>query len=87
MRRGLLQACYDLLQTVHANQLVLAGKLNLLLQQEATMAIDLTSITAEVTNNTSVTQSVLALVNNFGATDRVQSRRPTIRSLRQRSTR
>jgi hypothetical protein len=41
--------------------------LNRLLSQENIMAIDLTALTAEVTNNTNVTASVLALVKNLAA--------------------
>lgn len=37
------------------------------LQQETKMAIDLTSITAEVANNTSVTASVKQLITNLAA--------------------
>lgn len=39
--------------------------LNQLIKQESVMAIDLTSITAEVTNNANVTASVIALLNNL----------------------
>jgi len=41
--------------------------LDLLLLKDNTMAISLSAITAEVTNNTSVTNSVVALLNNLTA--------------------
>jgi len=41
--------------------------LNRLNRQESTMAIDLTKITAEVQANTTVTQSVVTLVNSLAA--------------------
>ncbi len=56
-----------LLRTIHANQLVIMSMLRELLKQENQLAIDLTSITAEVTNNTSVTNSVVTLLGNLTA--------------------
>ena len=43
------------------------AKIDALTQKEATLAIDLTKITAEVTNNTTVTGSVLQLLSNLTA--------------------
>lgn len=57
----------SLLETIHANQLVMLGMLRQLLKQENAMAIDLSKITAEVANNTSVTNSVVQLVQNLAA--------------------
>lgn len=45
----------------------LQASVNQLLTLEQKMAVDLTAITAEVTNNTSVTQSVVTLLNNLTA--------------------
>lgn len=58
-------ATYKLLDTIHANQLVMIGMLKQLLKQEAAMAVDLTSLTSEVTNNTNETQSVIQLLQNL----------------------
>ena len=58
---------WGLLQTIHANQLVMIGMLKQLLKQENQMAIDLTAVTAEVANNTSVTSSVVTLLGNLTA--------------------
>jgi hypothetical protein len=58
---------FDRLDTLHANQLLILNKLRVVLEKENTMAIDLTSLTAEVANNTTVTQSVVTLVNNLAA--------------------
>jgi hypothetical protein len=46
---------------------VLTGLVRQLLTQEAKLAIDLTTLTAEVTNNTSVTNSVVTLLGNLTA--------------------
>jgi hypothetical protein len=62
---NLLNVMYHLLNTIHANQLQTFGMLQQLQQEEAQMAIDLTSITAEVTNNTSVSNSVVTLLQNL----------------------
>ena len=53
------------LRTLYANQQIMIGLLKQLLKQENKMAIDLTTLTAEVTNNTTVTASVITLVNNL----------------------
>jgi hypothetical protein len=45
----------------------LQRSVNSVLQKENQMAIDLTSMTAEVANNTSVTGSVVTLLNNLTA--------------------
>ena len=58
-------AFYKLLDTIHANQLVMIGMLRQVLQKESEMAIDLTTMTAEVESNTNVTQSVVTLVKNL----------------------
>lgn len=50
-----------------ANQQTILAILRQLATQEREMAIDLTTITAEVANNTSVTQSVVKLVQNLAA--------------------
>ena len=42
------------LAIIHANQILILDKLNTLIKQEISMAIDLSKITAEVANNTSV---------------------------------
>ena len=46
---------------------VITGLLRQLLKLENTMAIDLTAMTAEVANNTSVTSSVVTLLGNLTA--------------------
>ena len=56
---------YRLLQTVHANQLVIIKLLQSIRNQENVMAVDLTSLTQQVTNNTSVSQSVVQLLQNL----------------------
>ena len=56
---------WGLLQTIHANQLVMIGMLKQLLKQENAMAINLTQLTAEVSSNTDVTNSVVALLANL----------------------
>ena len=43
------------------------AKLDALLKQENAMAIDLTKLTAEVAANTTVTGSVVTLINNLAA--------------------
>ena len=53
---------YNLLQTIHANQLVMIGMLKTILTKETKMAVDLTALTAEVARNTTVEASVEALV-------------------------
>ena len=55
----------ELLETLHANQLVITAKLNQLLTQETKMAVDLTALTAEVTNNTTVDGSIITLLDNI----------------------
>jgi hypothetical protein len=55
------------LETIHANQLVMMAMLSSLLTQEAKLAIDLTGITAEVANNTTVDGSILQVVQNLAA--------------------
>ena len=56
---------YRLLQTVHANQLVMFKLLQSIQNKENVMAVDLTSLTQQVTNNTSVSQSVVQLLQNL----------------------
>ena len=56
-----------LLESIHANQLVMIGMLRQILTQETTMAVDLSKLTAEVTNNTTVTSSVVALLTQLTA--------------------
>src|SRR5271166_361818 len=56
-----------LLGTIHANQLLMIGMLQSLLAKEDQMAIDLTALTAEVANNTTVEGSVVSLVTNLAA--------------------
>jgi hypothetical protein len=46
---------------------VLTGLVRQLLTQEAKLAVDLTTLTAEVANNTSVTNSVVTLLGNLTA--------------------
>jgi uncharacterized membrane protein len=55
------------LATIHANQLIIISKLNIIINQERTMAVDFTKIQAEVTNNTTVEQSVVALLAQLTA--------------------
>jgi hypothetical protein len=55
------------LDTLHANQLVILNKLNVIIGKENTMAVDLSALTAEVARNTTVEQSVVTLVNNLAA--------------------
>ena len=55
----------DKYNTLHANQLNIINKLNAILGKETQMAIDLTALTAEVTRNTDVEKSVLALIQNL----------------------
>lgn len=55
------------LETIHANQLVIIAKLDELIKQEAKMAVDLTALTAEVANNTTVSGSIVQLLTNVEA--------------------
>jgi C4-dicarboxylate transporter len=55
----------DLLYTIHANQLVIIAKLDQLLTQETKMAVDLTALTTEVANNTTVDGSIVTLLDNI----------------------
>ncbi len=55
------------LDRIIAQQALMIGLLNQLTQKETQMAIDLTAVTAEVANNTSVTNSVVQLLNNLTA--------------------
>ena len=55
------------LATLHANQIIIIAKLNLIITQEKTMAIDLSKLQAEVTANTTVEQSVVALLGQLSA--------------------
>lgn len=57
----------DWYDDVTARLVRVEAKLDYLIKQEKQMAIDLTAITAEVANNTSVTQSVVTLVQNLAA--------------------
>ncbi len=57
----------DPIDTVLANQRVIMSMLQRVLNQERQMAIDLTAVTAEVANNSSVTASVVQLLNNLTA--------------------
>ena len=59
---------------LHADHYAIIGqlnaitqKLNLILGKETNMAVDLSSLTAEVTRNSDVTASVVQLVNNLAA--------------------
>ena len=58
-------ALWPMLTTLHANQIVMISMLNQLLAKEAKMAIDLTAMTAEVANNTTVEGSVLSLLSQL----------------------
>ncbi len=55
----------DLLQTIHANQLVMIGMLKTLLTKEAKMAVDLTALTAAVAANADVETKVEAMVSHL----------------------
>jgi len=61
------QDWWSLLPTIHANQLVMMGMLRSLLKQEAQMAVDLTAAKAEVAKNTTVTGSVVTLLQQLTA--------------------
>jgi hypothetical protein len=64
---GWWQDSWSLLQTLHANQLTMLVMLRSITKQEAQMAIDLTAVTAEVAKNTSVTGSVVTLLQQLTA--------------------
>jgi hypothetical protein len=53
--------------TLHANQLTIIKLLNRILNQETAMALDLTAITANVANQTSVDASIMTLLDNVAA--------------------
>jgi hypothetical protein len=55
----------SLLQTLHANQLNMIGMLRRIINQESQMAIDVTALTAEVANNSTVSGSVVTLLQNL----------------------
>lgn len=55
------------LDTIHANQLVILRLLLQLRTKEHEMAIDLSKLTAEVANNTTVEGSVVTLLNQLTA--------------------
>lgn len=57
----------DELAQILANQRVILRMLQTLLAKENKMAINLDALTAEVTNNTNVTQSIVKLVQNLAA--------------------
>jgi hypothetical protein len=57
----------DQLNQIQKSLNVLTSLVKQLLKQENAMAIDLTAITAEVANNTSVTGSVVTLLGNLTA--------------------
>jgi hypothetical protein len=57
----------DQLNEIVANQRVMIGMLQRLSSQERSMAVTLDALTAEVTNNTNVTNSVIALLGNLTA--------------------
>ena len=63
----MLSRYVKLLHTLHANQLLILQKLDLLLTQGNKMAVDITALTAEVANNTTVEASVVALVQSLAA--------------------
>ena len=54
-------------EILHANQIKMIGMLNTLIKQEKNLAIDLTKLTAEVANNTTVETSVVALLGQLTA--------------------
>jgi hypothetical protein len=56
-----------LLPIIHANQLSMLVMLRSLMTQEAKMAIDLAAVTAEVAKNTTVTGSVVTLLQQLTA--------------------
>ena len=55
------------LDTLAAQNDILIQQISRLLKQENKMAVDLTSLTAEVTRNSDVTASIVQLVNNLAA--------------------
>ena len=58
----------DLIQRIESLRSTVIGlqtKLNTISQQETQMAVDVSALTAEVTRNSSVTASVVQLVNNL----------------------
>lgn len=54
-----------LMETIHANQLVMLAKLDAILKREATMAVDVSKIQADVAAQTTVTQSAVALLQQL----------------------
>lgn len=65
--QGEYEEIINRLTNLRANQLVIMGKLNLLLKQENEMAVDLSALTAEVQKNTDVSESVVQVVANLVA--------------------
>jgi len=57
----------DEFESVNAKLDILINLVNRLLMKERQMAIDLTTVTAEVAKNTDVTASVVTLLNNLTA--------------------
>ncbi len=58
---------WDRLNRIDAKLDILATKLNTIIGQENKMAVDVSALTSEVTRNSSVTASVVQLVNNLAA--------------------
>lgn len=67
MPRYTSEDCYRLLQTIHTNQMLMMNMLSKLTNQENQMAVDLSKMTTEVQNNSTVEGSVLALVKTLVA--------------------
>lgn len=57
----------QLLETIHANQHIIIKMLRSVLTKEKQMAVDITKLTAEVANNTTVTGSVVTLIQKLAA--------------------
>lgn len=58
---------WDYFNIINAKLDNITALLRQLIKEEYKAMVDLTSLTAEVTNNTNVTQSVITLVNNLAA--------------------
>lgn len=53
--------------SIHSKLDTIIGLLNQIITQEKAMAVDLTGLQAELTNNTNQTSSIIALVNGLAA--------------------
>ena len=60
-------SAYQLLETIHANQHIIIGMLRSVLTKESQMAVNIDALTAEVANNSTVTGSVVTLLQKLAA--------------------